>query len=569
MSRSKIVAAVLAASLVGSLSAQSTLSTLFADNNSGSSGGAVYFDITVTNTVRITSLETNYSAAATTACGVKLYTVPKTYVGNEQNKAAWTLAGQDDGKAVCAGRGLRTKINLASPVLLVPGTYGIALEAVGSGHAYTNGTATNNSYKDTNIALQLGAASNVPFTGSPFTPRIWNGSITYTLGQGTFANFSADKTTGSGPLTVQFKDTTYTTNGPITKWAWDFNGDSKIDATTANPSYTYPKTTWDATYDVTLTVTDSKSGTSKLTKKAFIIVDPSNATAVDFGLGSTNKPVNSPIGQPVNTSIYSASTGIRGFHFVAPTTFVVTGFEAPNDASPKETDQTVVCYVMASQPASNYTATAADVKFFATGKANTILKPTKPIIVTKGQWFGVFGACHASTSGSLLRNAYASGGYKTTVLGQPITIDRMWMNSDPRVNKGLGAINPTTGTIARVFVYVSGNTTVPLLTTSGLPQLGATPKLDLQGKFAGIQGGLVFMSGNRLPVPVPTVFGNLLINPSILASIFVPTGTGILPLPIPNSSSLTGAKVDWQGMVFDLTTNTFGMTNGSEWFIGK
>ena len=393
--------------------------------------------------------------------------------------------------------------------------------------------------------------------------------VTWIPAAGLYSSFTSDKTEGPGPLTVQFKDTTYTSNGPVTSWAWDFDGDSKIDSKLQNPSFTYPKTTWDATYDVSLTTTDGTNPPSKVTYKAYITVDPSNATAIDFGKGSTNKPVSSPIGQPVNTSIYSSSSGIRGFHFIAPTTFVIIGFEAPNDATPKEADQTVVCYVMPKQPASNYTATAADVKFYATAKANTILKPTKPIIVNKGEWVGVFGACHATTASSLMRNAYATGGYKTTVLGQPITINRLWMNSDPRVNKGLGPINPSTGSIARVFVYVSGNTTVPLMTTSGLPKLGATPQLDMQAKFAGAQGGVVFLSGSRLPVPVPTLFGNLLITPSILASIFVPTGTGMIPLPIPNSAALTGTTLDWQGMAFDMSTMTFGMTNGTEWFIGK
>ena len=37
---------------------QTCLTTIFASNNGGLSGGCLYFDITVTNPVRITNLET-------------------------------------------------------------------------------------------------------------------------------------------------------------------------------------------------------------------------------------------------------------------------------------------------------------------------------------------------------------------------------------------------------------------------------------------------------------------------------------------------------------------------------
>ena len=575
MSRSKIAAAVLAASLLGSLSAQSTLTTLFADNNGGSVGGNVYFDITVTNTVRISSLETNYSVTANTACGVKVYTVPKTYVGNETNKSAWTLVGQDDGKAVSAGRGQRTKINLATPILLTPGTYGMALEAVGSGHAYTNGTATNNSYKDSNLALQLGAATNVPFTGSPFTPRIWNGSIIYTLGKGIFASFTADKTSGPGPLTVQFKDTTYSSAPPILTWAWDFDGDNKIDSKVQNPSFTYPKTTWDATYDVTLTVTDATNGQSKLTKKAFITVDPSNATAVDFGAGSTNKPLPGPIKLPNFSSLYT-STAIRGLYFQAPGPIVITGLRVPQDHS--LANQTVSLYVMAARPpaySATYTTTAADQKFFtSTAKANALIQLAPPVVVKKGEWVGVLGGGY-SGSGTTVSTSYAtpSGPFKSSVGGVPITVARLLMQGTPTpfiTNKGLGPISTEdAGNIGRIEVFCAGNVITPLMTTVGRPALGSSATLDMQANIAGAQGGVVLLSSGRLPVPVPTMFGNLLITPAIIATIFVSNGTGQLPVSIPNNSALTGTTLDWQGLVYDLTSNTFGMTNGSEWFLGK
>jgi PKD repeat protein len=62
------------------------------------------------------------------------------------------------------------------------------------------------------------------------------------------AYFAADRTRGSGRTKVQFTDSSM---GEITSWAWDLNGDGKIDSTLQNPSYTYKR---NGKYTVTLTV---------------------------------------------------------------------------------------------------------------------------------------------------------------------------------------------------------------------------------------------------------------------------------------------------------------------------
>lgn len=50
------------------------------------------------------------------------------------------------------------------------------------------------------------------------------------------ANFYADKTQCLVPLTVYFTDNS---TGEVNIYAWDFNGDGKIDSTLKNPEYTY------------------------------------------------------------------------------------------------------------------------------------------------------------------------------------------------------------------------------------------------------------------------------------------------------------------------------------------
>src|SRR5204863_3890669 len=68
------------------------------------------------------------------------------------------------------------------PIPLAPGTYGIAFEAVGVSHNYTNGTGTNQTYSTPELTLNAGEASNAAFVGPLFSPRVVNGTFNYSLG---------------------------------------------------------------------------------------------------------------------------------------------------------------------------------------------------------------------------------------------------------------------------------------------------------------------------------------------------------------------------------------------------
>lgn len=435
---------------------------------------------------------------------------------------------------------------------------------------FTGGMAGNatNPLKGSRVYGPAGQAVGAGFTASA-NGYACAAEITWIPAAGLYSSWTATPVKGDSPLTVQFTDTSYSSAGPIQTWAWDFNSDNTIDSTVQNPSYTFVATGYDQYFDVTLTTTDGTHPASKVTRQKFIRVNPSTATTVDFGAGSTNVPAPTPILVGPYQSTFASATAIRGFGFVAPSTLVVTGFEAPNDTTTTGTDQTIICYVLATPPTAAFTATAADVKFFATGPANSILRPTAPIIVQQGEWIGVLGAVHASAAASPLQNSYGAGPYATTVVGMPISVSRLWMNADPRVNMGLGTLNPNaSGQIARVMVHVNGNFAVPTLTSSAAPVLGTTPVLDMKAVFTGAQVGILLLGAGRLPAPVPTPYGNLLILPPYPLVLTIPTGTGTVPLPIPNDANLTGITVDWQGAAFDLTNGVYGMTNGTEWFIG-
>jgi len=94
----------------------------------------------------------------------------------------------------------------------------------------------------------------------------WTSSVAGSPG----ALFTPSATVVATGGTVNFTDNS--TNTP-TSWAWDFNGDSVIDDTTQNPSYTFST---EGSYNVTLTVTNAL-GSSSYSKLIYV------GTSVNMG----------------------------------------------------------------------------------------------------------------------------------------------------------------------------------------------------------------------------------------------------------------------------------------------
>ncbi|OAD92257.1 hypothetical protein A7A78_08445 [Aequorivita soesokkakensis] len=161
-----------------------SLSTLFASNNGGNPGGAVYFDITVgPSDLEITDIDMNTGEAG--SFSVDIYTLVGTYVGNEGNPGPWgAVAATASGTS--AGLDSPSNAVLASSITLSANTtYGMALVLDAThAHAYTNGDGSNQNFSNADMSMTLGAASNVPFTAPAFSPRVWNGAIHYTTGGG-------------------------------------------------------------------------------------------------------------------------------------------------------------------------------------------------------------------------------------------------------------------------------------------------------------------------------------------------------------------------------------------------
>ena len=167
-----------------------SLTSLFASNNGGSNGGAVYFDVTVGATdLEVSEIDINTDEGGSFTMNV--YTLVGSYVGNETNAGAWTLASAASGTATGT---IDTPSNavLATPITLTAGTtYGMALVLDAShGHSYTNGDGTNQNFSNADMSMSLGSASNIPFTASIFSPRVFNGTIHYTTSGGSGLEFT-------------------------------------------------------------------------------------------------------------------------------------------------------------------------------------------------------------------------------------------------------------------------------------------------------------------------------------------------------------------------------------------
>ncbi|MBK8975696.1 MAG: hypothetical protein IPM29_07205 [Planctomycetes bacterium] len=155
--------------------ASPSLTTVFAQNNGGAIGGAVYFDVTVAAGLYLDGLALNTNVAVGTNLMVDVYrtALGGSYVTSAANPAAWIP--ETAGFGVAAGVDVPSMIELNSPFLLTPGTYGIAVVARNFNHRYTTGA---NSYGGANLSIAAGAASNVPFTGI-LQPRTANVSVGY------------------------------------------------------------------------------------------------------------------------------------------------------------------------------------------------------------------------------------------------------------------------------------------------------------------------------------------------------------------------------------------------------
>lgn len=165
------------------------LTTSFNSNNG--SGGNM-FDINILRpTLEILGFEVNVDPGTH---DVDIYYKTGTYVGDMNNAAAWTYAGQVT--VTSAGTDAPTTVTLPNSLVLNSGIHGIFLGISSSSWNYYNGNGTGTleaSNTDLEIYEGHGRGSS-SFTSGSFSPRVFSGSIIYQAGQASYAWSNGDTT---------------------------------------------------------------------------------------------------------------------------------------------------------------------------------------------------------------------------------------------------------------------------------------------------------------------------------------------------------------------------------------
>ncbi len=113
--------------------------------------------------------------------------------------------------------------------------------------------------------------SHTATTGTVGTQYVIVADFTYVPAAGLWPSFRSDVTGGASPLTVNFTDSSYSSDpAGVLAWAWDFDNDTVIDSTVQNPTHTY---TACGSYSVSLTVIDAAHPPQTLTRPNLIVTD--------------------------------------------------------------------------------------------------------------------------------------------------------------------------------------------------------------------------------------------------------------------------------------------------------
>ena len=506
------------------LAAQSPLCTIqpFAANNGGSVGGAVFFDLQVTvPNVTLFQIDANYSAAIGTPVGIQVYSLAGTYVGNELNAAAWTLIAQDDGTTTAAGRDAVTSFTLQSPVNLSQGSYGIAYVAVGSAHAYTNGTGANQNFSNAQMAITAGAGQNTPWTATPFANRVANTCLYYTA-----AGLAAATPYGSGCGAFVPAQSA---------WYELFDAANPTDLANSNGLST------------------AYTGNGYVTTAGASAIVAPTGTAMTMGDDSvvqTALPFPMPTGIGVINDVYVCSNGFvslepttAGSFLETVTEFLSTGARIAvywDDLNPT-TGGTIHAEADPTNPAIFHITWTNVPEYSATG-ANTF----QLSLHASGNFelkYGAMSSLDGLVGLSLGHGANDPGSIDISPLAAPIQI------ASPRPDLALAAG-------ARPVINQTASAQTQNIPSNA--SLGAVLVGFVRTPAPGIALGSIGMPGCFAHTSGDVTLG------------FTPTGsTYDLNLPVPNDSSLAGAHVYLQSTVIAQGVNALGVSasNGLDWLI--
>ena len=237
-----------------STQAPGSLTTHF---NGGNGFAGNTFDITPNVDIEITGID--FHARNLNFYDIDVYYKLNTSVGFEQTASAWTLLGSAIGiQGNGSGVGSFADLSGNGVVFSAGQKYGICMDnsnySTSGGIYYTNGVTTPETFSNADVTLEAYSGTQSPaFTGSPYTPRVWNGTLYYdggtaggpflevgnlvagsacdvvlsngTAGGGAIVGYSLH---GSGPIASPFGDVYLSRPYRTINMTFDANGDSSL-----------------------------------------------------------------------------------------------------------------------------------------------------------------------------------------------------------------------------------------------------------------------------------------------------------------------------------------------------
>jgi hypothetical protein len=157
---------------------------------------------------------------------------------------------------------------------------------------------------------------------------------------------------------------------------------------------------------------------------------------------------DSLMGLPNHSSVFTGN--VRGYYFIAPTDFVITGLRVPTEASTGPQNVAVLLFDNNTPPPVFSGTTNA---FQTLGYWNNYTGPDTISVcfpVDSGQVIGIYGNRNDAHS-------YAAGPYNTMINGIPTTLTRSGMQLDLSSNPMSNVFSETAGSISRVEMHYSTN----------------------------------------------------------------------------------------------------------------
>ncbi|MCA8976797.1 MAG: PKD domain-containing protein [Planctomycetes bacterium] len=171
------------------------------------------------------------------------------------------------------------------------------------------------------------------------------------------------------------------------------------------------------------------------------------------GLGlAAMATAQTPINMPPFVSTYVAAA-TRGFYFFCPTNCVITGLQAPNEAS--QPNQVVEVLDLGSfSPPLFPAAVTPTAQLFYSNSVAAGTKVNTSIALQAGRYYGIFGCCTDAPGSATTYSSYGNGAFTTDILGIAVILQRLLTQSGIASNGGNQPCSASTGPIGRVLVDI-------------------------------------------------------------------------------------------------------------------